>query len=63
MSYQISISGYSLFDHNQQVKDVAEEAVRKLKELPGSTVTLSGYSNDNTGRIDLSAGPQTVSPA
>ena len=56
MSYSISISGHSSGDHNAKVKEVAEEAVRKLKELPGSTVTLSGYSNDNTGRIDLSSG-------
>ncbi len=53
MSYQISISGHSSDDHNAKVKEVAEDAARKLKELPGATVTLSGYSNDNTGRIDL----------
>jgi hypothetical protein len=53
MSFQINISGHSSENHNDQVKAVAEEAARKLKALPGSTVTLGGYSNDNTGRINL----------
>lgn len=53
MSYNISISGHSSEPHNAEVKAIAEEAAKKLQALPGSTVTLSGYSNDNTGNITL----------
>jgi hypothetical protein len=57
LSYSISISGHSTEPHNDAVKQIAEEATRKLQALPGGTASLGGYSNDNTGRITL--GPVT----
>jgi hypothetical protein len=58
VSYSISIGGHSNQPHNAQVKEIAEEAARKLQALPGSTgVSLSGYSNDGAGSITLTTPP------
>lgn len=62
MSYSISINGHSSADHNQEVKEIAEDAARKLQALPGATVSLSGYSNDSTGRIELVTPAPEVQP-
>lgn len=59
MSYQINISGHSAGPHNAKVKEVTDNAVRELRALPGSTVTVTGYSNDNDGRIDLQDPPKS----
>ena len=53
MSYAIHISGHSNEPHNDEIKKITDEAVKKLRKLPGASVTLSGYSNDETGHITL----------
>lgn len=62
MSYQINLGGHSEGPHNEEVKAIAEEAYRKLKEIPGTTsVTLSGYTADSTGTVSLTTPGETVS--
>ena len=53
MSYQIVIGGHSNQPHNEDVKKVAVEAVEKLKALGHLSVSLSGYTNDETGSEQL----------
>lgn len=61
MSYSISLSGHSGEPHNEEVKAIAEEAYRKLNAIPGTTsVTLSGYTADNTGSVPLTTPGETI---
>lgn len=53
MSYQIVIAGHSSEPHNDQVREVAVEAVKKLRKLGHQDVHVSGHSSDTTGGIQL----------
>jgi hypothetical protein len=53
MSYQIVISGHSNEPHNDDVVKVAVGAVQALQALGHSSVSLSGYSNDSEGAVQL----------
>jgi hypothetical protein len=55
MSYSFSLSGHSSGPHNAKVKEVFDNAVKELKTIPGGTVSGTGYSNDNDGRVELDA--------
>jgi sorbitol-specific phosphotransferase system component IIA len=53
VSYQVTILGHSSKPHNDEVKKVAVEAVKQLRKLGHQNVSLSGYSHDETGGIQL----------
>lgn len=58
MSYSLTLSGHTANEHNNAVKEIAEEAWRKLKALHSEgepAPTLSGYSGDQTGSVTLAA--------
>lgn len=54
MSWSMNISGHSSKPHNEAVKAVFDQAVRDLRKIEGNTVSGNGYSNDDSGRVDLS---------
>ena len=48
MTYGITLNGHA--QDSADVKEVAEEAYRKLKALPGAgNVNLTGWVNETTG--------------
>ncbi len=48
MTYGITLNGSA--DESNDVKEVAEDAYRKLKALPGAhDVRLTGWANEKTG--------------
>jgi hypothetical protein len=50
----MNLSGHSSKPHNEAVKRVFDQAVRDLRAIEGNTVSGNGYSNDDSGRVDLS---------
>jgi hypothetical protein len=50
----MNLSGHSSKPHNEAVKRVFDQAVRDLRAIDGNTVSGNGYSNDDSGRVDLS---------
>jgi hypothetical protein len=58
MSYQITIGGHTNNEHNEKIKQIAEDAYAKCKALHNADEappTLSGWSGDQTGSITLAA--------
>lgn len=56
MSYNITISGHTQNPHNDKIKEIAEDAWRKVRALHNddeTPPTLSGWSGDNSGSIQL----------
>jgi hypothetical protein len=53
MSYQLTISGHHK-DDNASVKQIAEEAVHKLRAAGHTEVSLTGYTYNGAERVELS---------
>jgi hypothetical protein len=54
LSFSISIAGHSNSPHNQAVREAVEAALERLKQVPGLTGSVSGYSWENdSDKIDL----------
>lgn len=60
MGFQVTISGGSPGPHNDAVHAAIQAASAELAKVPGLTATISGYSNDGTGNLQLSG---TITPS
>ena len=55
MSFSISVSGGSAGPHNAQVKAAFDGLVASLNDIEGLSGSATGYSNDGSGSVSLSA--------
>jgi hypothetical protein len=53
MSFEIKINGHSNAPHNAAVQAAAVAAAAELEKVEGLTGMVTGYSWDNTERVDL----------
>ena len=61
MSWSFSLSGHSSEPHNEAVKAAFDECVGKLQAIPGNTVAGTGYTSDNSGKVDLVVASESTS--